>query len=73
MMVNYFETLNDEELSRDHTQLNMLMQILDQTCLLAKHIHPESLLEDHALSEAKMLFELSDLEIKLREKKKIYQ
>ena len=71
MMESYFETLTDEELARDRAQLTILMQILEQTHLLAERIHPGSLLGGSALSEAQMLFELSGLAMKLREEKMI--
>ena len=70
MIESYFETLTDEELARDRAQLTILMQILEQTHLLAKRIHPGSLLGGPALAESRMLFELSDLATILREEKK---
>ena len=69
-MESYFETLTDEELARDRAQLTILMQTLEQTHLLAKRIHPGSILGGPALSEARMLFELAGLATNLREEKK---
>ena len=69
-MESYFENLTDEELARDRAQLTILMQILEQTHLLAKRIHPGSILGGPALAESRMLFELSDLATKLRDEKK---
>ena len=69
-MESYFDTLTDEELARDRAQLSMLKQILEQTNPLLKRIYPGTLLGGPGLEEAGMLYELSDLAMKLREERK---
>ena len=69
-MENYFETLTDEELSRDRAKLSLLKQILEQTHQLTSKMHHGSVLGGPALAEAEMLYELSDLALKLREERK---
>ena len=69
-MENYFETLTNEELARDRAQLSMLKQILEQTNPLLKRIYPGTLLGGPGMNEAEMLYELSDLAMKLREERK---
>jgi len=48
----------------------MLKQILEQTNPLLKRIYPGTLLGGPGLEEAGMLYELSDLAMKLREERK---
>ena len=69
-MEPYFDTLTDEELVRDRTQLSMLKQILEQTTPLLQRIYPGTLLAGPGLEEAVMLYDLSELALKLREERK---
>ena len=70
MIESYSENLTDAELALDQAQFDVLMQILEQIHLLAKRIHPGSILGGPALAESRMLFEVSDLATKLRDEKK---
>ena len=69
-MENYFKILTDDELARDRAQLSMLKQILEQTNPLLKRIYPGTLLGGPGMNEAEMLYELSELAMKLREERK---
>ena len=57
-------------MARDRVKLSLLKQVLEQTHLLAYKIHPGSVLGGPALVYAKMLCELSDIAMKLREERK---
>ena len=67
-MEPYFDALTDEELVRDRAQLSMLKQILEHPLL--QQIYPGTLLAGPGLEEAGMLYDLSDLALKLREERK---
>ena len=69
-MEPYFDTLTDEELARDRAQHSMLKQILEKTNPLLKRIYPGTLLGGSGMEEAGMLYELSDLAMKVREERK---
>ena len=55
---------------RDRAQLSMLKQILEQTIPSSNESTHGTLLAGPGLEEAGMLYELSDLAMKLREERK---